>query len=335
MADDFGSHDLRADDPFRRGLLAHCYRMLGSIHDAETLLQETYRRADKYYCGLDGQTFPRTWLYGLATQACLASIAGPRPLPTGLGSPSNHPEGKLSQRPEVLWLEPVPDALVGGHRNTIGLELIAGLQYLPPQQRAALILHDLNGWPATEVAEVLDTSTTAVASLLVGAREQFEPGPSGVVDHTLPDQLLLLDRYAGAFEQYDVPAIERFFTDDAIWEMPPFTSWFRGAKNIARLISTHCPAEAPGDQYLVPIKANGQPGFAVYMRDPAEGVHRAFQIQVLTLTAAGIIHAVAFFDPTLFDTFALPDLLTTLPESTSDHRARLHLERTHHHDTDA
>ena len=330
MTTHLGSDNARADDdPFRRGLLAHCYRMLGSIHDAEALLQETYRCADRYYSGLNGRTSPRTWLYGLATQACLASVhrVSPRPLPSGLGGPSNNPEGTLAERPELLWLEPVPDALVGGHRDTIGLELIAALQYLPPRQRAALILSDIEGWPAPEVAEVLDTSTIALDGLLIGARERFDPGPAGVVE---PNQQLL-ERYAQAFEQYDVPAIERFFTDDAIWEMPPFTSWFRGAKNIARLISTHCPAEGPGDQILIPIKANGQPAFAVYMHDPAENVHRAFQIQVLTLTAAGIIHAVAFFDLTLFETFALPDLFTTLPELTNTDRPRVHLERTRPH----
>ncbi len=322
MTAHLGSDDSRADDDqFRRGLLAHCYRMLGSIHEAEALLQETYRRADKYYSGLNGQTSPRTWLYGLATQACLTS-ASQRPLPSGLGAPSNDPEGKLAQRPEVLWLEPIPDALIDGHQ--VRLELITALQYLPPRQRAALILCDVEGWPTAEVAEVLDTSTIAIDGLLMGARERFDPAPTGIAD---PDQLLL-ERYAQAFEQYDVPAIERFFTNDAIWEMPPFTSWFRGAKNIGRLIATHCPAKGPGDQLLIPIKANGQPAFAVYMHDPVDNVHRAFQIQVLTLTAAGIIHAVAFFDLTLFETFALPDLFTTLPELTTTDRPRLHLERT-------
>jgi RNA polymerase sigma-70 factor (ECF subfamily) len=256
-----------------------------------------------------------------------------RPLPTGLGGPSRDPSGKLAERPEVLWLEPVPDALVGGHRDTIGLELVAALQYLPPHQRVALILRDVEGWPTHEVAEVLDTTTATVDGLLIEARGQFDPGPSGVVDHTLPDQCELLERYARAFELYDVPAIVGLFADDAVWEMPPFTSWFRGAKNIGRLISTHCPAEGPGDQLLVPIKANGQPGFAVYLRDPVENVHRAFQLQVLTLTLTGIIHAVAFFDVSLFDAFSLPDLFTGLPESFADNRPRIHLERIrHNHD---
>jgi len=318
-----GSDDLRAD-PHRRDLFAHCYRMLGSVHDAEAVSREVYRRADSY--GLIGS--PQTSLYRLATQACLAQIdrVGRRPLPTGLDGPSGDPEGKLAQRPEVLWLEPVPDALAGAGRDTVGLELIAALQYLPPEHRAALILRDLEGWPAADVAEVLDARPVAVDDLLAEARVLFDPGPVDVVDQSRPDALVLLDRYARAFEQYDVPAIVGLFAHDAVWEMPPFTSWFRGAKNIGRLISTHCPAKCPGDQVLVPIKANGQPAFAVYMHDPIENTHRAFQIQVLTLTAAGIIHAVAFFDLTLFDTFSLPDLLTGLPESLSQ-RPRLHIER--------
>lgn len=339
MAYPLGSDEVRVD-PFRRGLLAHCYRMLGSVQDAQAVLAETYRRAesyrraDRYYAGRAAQ---RTSLYALATQVCLIELDKYplRPLPTGLGGPSLEPEGKLAERPEVLWLEPVPDALVSGGRNTIGLELVAGLQYLPPQQRAALILQDIQGWPTADIAEVLETSTLAVEHLLGEARSTFDPGPRGVVDHTAPDQRVLLERYARAFEQYDVPAIVGLFAEDAVWEMPPFTSWFRGARNIGRLISSHCPAEEPGDQVLVPVKANGQPGFAVYLRDPAENVHRAFQIQVLTLTATGIIHAVAFFDLTLFETFSLPELLTSLPDIHDEHRPRIHLERRRqdHHDT--
>ena len=326
MADHFGSDDLRADS-LRRDLLAHCYRMLGSVRNAETVSRDVFRRAA--FHGLIGRTPPQTSLYRLATQACFAEVdrIGRRPLPTGLVGPSGDPEGKLAQRPEVLWLEPIPDALVEGGRDTVGLEVIAALQYLPPRHRAALILRDLEGWPAAEVAEVLAARPQAVDDILAEARVLFDPGPGDVVDHTRPDQLVLLDRYAQAFEQYDVPAIVELFADDAVWEMPPFTSWFRGAKNIGRLISTHCPAKGPGDQVLVPIKANGQPAFAVYMRDPTDNTHRAFQIQVLTLTAAGIIHAVAFFDLSLFDAFALPDLLAGLPESVGGQRPRFHIER--------
>lgn len=328
MADHY---EFRAD-PFRRGLLAHCYRMLGSVREAEMLVRQTYQlAASRYdelaasrYSGAPGLVGPDggagSWLYGTATRYCLTTPDGHRPLPTGLGGPSLEPEGKLAERPEVLWLEPVPDELADD--RYLGLEFVAALQYLPPQQRAVMILRDIQGWPTAEIAEVLDTSAFAVDSLLADARDQFNPRPG----HTESDQHDLLERYARAFETYDVPAIVEMFTADAVWEMPPFTSWFRGAKNIGRLISTHCPAEGPGDQILVPIKANGQPGFAVYMRDPVENVHRAFQIQVLTLTVAGIIHAVAFFDVSLFDAFSLPDLFTGLPESFNNQRPRIHIE---------
>jgi RNA polymerase sigma-70 factor (ECF subfamily) len=250
--------------------------------------------------------------YEAATLACL-DRAGARPLPTDLAKAGDNPEGELSQRPEVLWLEPFPDYLSDNH--PIDLQLIAALQRLPAAERAAVILHDIEGWPTPRITDLLGPVNLT----------QLAPGPSaGAADETV------LARYREAFEQYDVPAIVTFFTDDAVWEMPPYTSWFRGARNIGRLISTHCPAKAAGDQYLLPLRANGQPAFAVYMRDPIENVHRAFQIQVLTLTAAGIIHAIAFFDLSLFPTFHLPDLLTGLPPNPYDGTPRPHIERLHH-----
>jgi RNA polymerase sigma-70 factor (ECF subfamily) len=330
MADLFGTDEIRAD-PYRRGLLAHCYRILGSVGEAERLVEHTYSRR-QYYGSAVSEAQTRRQLYASATHnfldsatsspsAGVGTYAATRPLPTGLGGPSDDPEGVLAERPEVPWLEPMPDDLVDGGR--LGLELIAALQYLPPRQRAAFVLSDIEGWPATELSEVLDASTGRVDRLLLEARDQLNPGPA----HTGTDRPDLLEAYARAFETYDVPAIVELLTTDAVWEMPPFTSWFRGAKNIGRLISAHCPAEGPGDQILVPLRANGQPAFAVYMREPAENAHRAFQIQVLTLTAAGIIHAVAFFDLTLFEAFNLPDLFTQLPENALEHGPRMHLER--------
>jgi RNA polymerase sigma-70 factor (ECF subfamily) len=276
-------------------LLAHCYRLLGSVRDAQAVLGELPPTAD----------------VGTATTACLSRLdrLPRRPLPTTLGGQSDDPEGKLHLRPEVLWLEPLPDHLAGG--DTVSLDVAAALQRLEPRQRAALTLYDVQGWSAVEIGRLLGPAD----ELLEQARLGFDAGPDGVIDHHRPDQQAMLARYAASFEQYDVDAIVALFSDDAVWEMPPYTSWFRGAKNIGRLISTHCPAKAAGDQVLVAVEANGQPGFAVYMRDPVEEVHRAFQIQVLTLTAAGIAHAIAFFDLSLFDAFGLPELLSGLPDS--------------------
>ncbi|MFG1621627.1 nuclear transport factor 2 family protein [Kribbella sp. NPDC049227] len=281
-------------DAQQRGLVSHCYRMLASITEAVEIA-ESARGS-----------------YERATRECLTR-AGSRPLPTDLAAASDDPAGELHQRSEVLWLEPIPSDLADDH--PIDLGYIAALQHLPARQRAAALLHNLEGWPLSQVTDLLGPVELP----------RLHAPMSSVTDDAL------LARYREAFEQYDVPAIVTFFADDAVWEMPPFTSWFRGPRNIGRLISTHCPAKGPGDQLMVPIQANHQPAFAVYMRDPNDNVHRAFQIQVLALTAAGIVHAVAFFDLTLFQSFHLPELLTGLPPNLYDGTPRPHVERLPRH----
>jgi RNA polymerase sigma-70 factor (ECF subfamily) len=170
---------------FRGELLAHCYRMLGSVEEAEDLVQETYLRAWRSYDGFAGRSSVRTWLYRIATNACLTAIQrrGRRPLPSGLGAPSGDPEAPLVAAPEVPWLQPFPDALVAGEqedpaavamsRAGIRLALVAALQYLGARQRAVLILRDVLEWPAAQVAELLGTTTTAVNSGLRRARAQL------------------------------------------------------------------------------------------------------------------------------------------------------------------
>jgi RNA polymerase sigma-70 factor (ECF subfamily) len=247
--------------------------------------------------------------YEDATRACLQH-AGRRPLPSDLAAPSSDPQGVLSENAEILWLEPIPAELMDD--RPIDLGLIAALQRLTPVERAVTVLH-LEGRP--DIADLLS---------------DVPPAPITPAPLVVPDPVLLA-RYRAGFEQYDVPQIVTLFTDDAIWEMPPFTSWFRGARDIGRLISTHCPAKGPGDQYLIPLTANGHPAFAVYMRDPKDNIHRAFQIQVLTLTATAVVHAVAFFDLSLFQTFHLPDLLTGLPPNPYDGTLKPHIERLPRH----
>jgi RNA polymerase sigma-70 factor, ECF subfamily len=301
--------------------------MLGSVHDAEDLVQETYLRAWKSQDTFEGRSSLRTWLYRIATSACLTALEGRsrRPLPTGLGAPSAQPEDTLVEQREVPWVEPMPDAMVAAERadpaaivtsrESIRLALIAALQHLPPRQRAVLVLRDVLKWRAAEVAELLDTTTTAVNSILQRARAQLDqvaPSEDQIEEPTSPEQRERLDRYVRAFEDYDIAAIVEMFTKDAVWEMPPFTAWFEGPEDIGRLIATQCPASGPGDMRLVPTQANGQPAFALYMRG-ADGVHRAFHIQVLTLTASGVAHVVAFFEPGLFATFGLPETLPTQP----------------------
>ncbi|BBX64569.1 RNA polymerase sigma factor [Mycobacterium saskatchewanense] len=316
VGDDFST---RAE-PYRRELLAHCYRMTGSVHDAEDLVQETLLRAWKAYDRFEGKSSMRTWLYRIATNTCLSALEGRqrRPLPTGLGSPCADPTAELVERAEVPWLEPLPDpsdpadpAVIVGSRESVRLALVAALQHLSPRQRAVLLLRDVLQWKAAEVAEAVGTTTVAVNSLLQRARTQLEAvGPSTDDRLTPPDSAEakdLLDRYIAAFEAYDIDRLVNLFTSEAIWEMPPFVGWYRGAPDIIALIHQHCPAESPGDMRLIPLTANGQPAAAMYMR--IDGVHVPFQLHVLDVTGEGISRVVAFLDGALFPKFGLPRCL--------------------------
>ncbi|MFF0306083.1 sigma-70 family RNA polymerase sigma factor [Streptosporangium sp. NPDC004379] len=331
-----GDDFLRQAAPFRRELLAHCYRMLGSVHDAEDLVQETYLRAWRSYDRFEGRSSLRTWLHRIASNACLDALESRnrRPLPTGLGGPAD-PGDALVRRPEVPWLEPVPDALAGvpagvgarvpagaapadpaavvTSRESVRLAFVAALQHLPPRQRAVLILRDVLSWRAAEAAETLGTTTAAVNSALQRARErlgQVAPSEGGTTEPDEPDERELLDRYVAAFQAKDVPAIVELLTAEAVWEMPPFTAWYRGRAAVARHLATRCPA-GPGDLRLLPVGANGQPGFAMYLRD--DGGYRPFGIQVLTPTASGVAHVAVFFGLRLFTTFGLPPRLPATP----------------------
>jgi RNA polymerase sigma-70 factor (ECF subfamily) len=308
-------------EPYRRELLAHCYRMLGSIHDAEDLVQETYLRGWRAYDRFQGRSSLRTWLYQIATNACLTALEsrGRRPLPTGLGAPASDPESELQQS-EVPWLEPAPDVVVGAgpadpaaivtSRESIRLAFIAALQHLPPRQRAVLILREVLSWRAAEVAELLGTTTAAVNSMLQRARAQIShaaPAEDTVTEPETAQQRELLDRYVAAFEDYDVAALTALFSEHAIWEMPPYTGWYQTPRDIGRLVATQCPAKKPGDLRLVPARANGQPAFGMYYLE--DGEHRAFQLHVLQLGGGKVDHVVSFFDTTLFPLFGLPEAL--------------------------
>jgi RNA polymerase sigma-70 factor (ECF subfamily) len=317
----------RAADPYRRELLAHCYRMLGSVHDAEDLVQETYLRAWRSYDGFEGRSSVRTWLHRIATRACLTALEGRgrRPLPTGLGAPPAEASDPLERRPEVPWLEPIPDALVAADpaavvtaRDSVRLALVAALQHLPPRQRAVLVLREVLQWRAAEVADLLGTTAAAVNSMLQRARAQLDeaaPDEETVAEPTAADQRRLLDRYVAAFEAKDIAGIVDLFTRDAVWEMPPFTAWYRGAETIGQLIDRQCPAAGPGDMRLLPTRANGQPAFGLYVRG-TDGVHRAFNLPVLTVGRSGVTHVACFFDLTLFRTFGLPEVLPPRPPAT-------------------
>jgi RNA polymerase sigma-70 factor, ECF subfamily len=310
-------------EPYRRQLLAHCYRMLGSVHDAEDLVQETYLRAWRAYDRFEDTASMRTWLYRIATNACLTALESRsrRPLPSGLGAPSADPDGILVQQTEVPWLGPIPDAMVAGaatdpativaSKDSVRLALIAALQHLPPKQRAVLILCEVLRWPAAQVAEILETTTAAVNSALQRARAKLDllaPSQDAVTEPQTPEQRDLLDRYVAAFESYDINALVTLFSADVVWEMPPFTGWYETPAVIGRLVSHACPAKRAGDLRLVPTAANGQPAYGMYLRD--DHAYQPLQLHVLTVSASGISHVAAFFDLSLFPTFGLP---ATLP----------------------
>ncbi len=272
-----------ATDGFRRELTAHCYRMTGSIHDAEDLVQETYLRAWRAYAAFEGRSSVRTWLYRIATNVCLTALEGKdrRPLPAGLGAPSSNAGDQLVEssggvlagtgaRPAGGGRDLDPATLVA-QRESIRLAFVAALQHLPARQRAVLILRDVLRWKASEVAEALETSEAAVNSALQRAHAQIAKAhvSQDEVEADLdPQQKEMLERYVKAFWDKDINTIVGMLTRDAVWEMPPFTGWYTGAENIGRLIDSPVPRRRArhadgGDQRqrparLRPLHASGR-----------------------------------------------------------------------------
>jgi RNA polymerase sigma-70 factor, ECF subfamily len=299
---------------YQRELLAHCYRMSGSVHEAEDLVQETLIRAWRSQATFQGRSSVRTWLYRIATNVCLTNLEGRprRPLPAGLGTEDQLAGDALELDHEIAWLEPVPDAaVVVAERDTIRLAFVAALQHLPPRQRAVLILRDVLRWSAAEVAEALETTTAAVNSALQRAHAVMadkQPDPDTVSEDLSPAQKVLLDQYVEAFWRKDIDAIVGLLKREAVWEMPPYTGWYVGAQNIGRLIDTQCPGGVH-DMVLLPTTANGQPAFALYMRqcdDDETGDFVPFHLQVLDLDGDRVRHVAAFFETRLFQAFGLP-----------------------------
>lgn len=300
--------------PFRAELIAHCYRMLGSVHDAEDLVQETYLRGWRGYQAFEERAALRTWLYRIATTACLRALENRarRVLPAGLGAGSVDPETDLDGTGGThYWLEPLPDALTPetafGVRHGVRLAIATALQELPARQRAVLILRDVVQFSAAEVAELLETTPAAVNSALQRARAHLAdvaPSEEDVAEPDDADHRELLDRYCAAFENADLAALTELLQTDVRLEMPPLPVWFTGRDAVTRFLARRAFAE-PGDMVLVPTAANGQPAVAEYRR-AADDVMRAHSIHVITGDAAGIAAIVVFLDPTLFSAFGLP-----------------------------
>ena len=310
--------------PFRAELIAHCYRMLGSVHDAEDMVQETYLRAWRGYAAFEERAALRTWLYRIATTACLRALQNRarRVLPAGLGEASVDPDTSLGEngRPHD-WLEPIPDALMFETpedavtvRHSVRLAVMTALHELPVRQRAVLILRDVVQFSAVEVAELLETTPAAVNSSLQRARAhlaEVSPIEDNLTepDSDYPaDRRDLLDRYCAAFENADMAALTALLQADVKLEMPPLPIWFTGRDTVVRFLVARA-FTTPGDIVLLPTAANGQPAVAEYRRT-ADGVMRAHSIHVLTTGhtdgTTGIAALTVFLDQALFTAFGLP-----------------------------
>jgi RNA polymerase sigma-70 factor (ECF subfamily) len=294
----------QAIESHRRELLAHCYRMVGSVDDAEDLVQETFLRAWRAQDGFAGRSSLRTWLYRIATNVCLTALEKRRFLPSGLGPPSTDPLGPVEVAPDVDWVQPIPDALVAAddpaetavRRDSLRLALIASLQFLPARQRAVLLLRDVLAFPASEVAAALDMSVAAVKSALQRARAtaaELTPEQVG----TPPAQArAVLDRYVEAFENSDAAALERLLTDDAVLEMTGVRTWFAGKANCLPHLRAQA-LESPGDWRMVPAPANGQPAVVAYLRG------EPYAVAVLTVAGDRLARIAVFGDPAVVARF--------------------------------
>jgi RNA polymerase sigma-70 factor, ECF subfamily len=309
----------RLVEPHRRDLQAHCYRMLGSLHDAEDALQDALLRAWRGLDGFEGRASLRTWLHRIATNACL-DLAGRRPtrvLPLDYGPPSDPHDGPGEPLLESVWVEPYPDEHIAyEQRESVELAFVAALQHLPASQRAVLILREVLGFSAREVAESLETSVASVNSALQRARKAVDqrlPAQSQqATARALGDKRLgeLVDAYVDAWERADVEAVAAMLADDAVVTMPPMATWFRGRDAFAVFLAEWAfPRRGRHPARLVPTHANGQVAFGAYNWDPDIERFRGHVLQVLTFDGPRIAEVTGFVEPALFARFGLPATL--------------------------
>ncbi len=322
----------RLSEPLRREIRLHCYRMMGSLHEAEDLVQETWLRAWRSFDSFEGGSF-RAWLYRIATNACLNALArrkhAERLLPDQMGSASA-PMPPGDPATDVAWLEPYPDSALEGivneapnpearysSREAVQLAFVAGLQQLPPRQRAALMLCDVLGWAAAEAATLLGSSTASVNSALQRAREtlsrRYPDGRPPAAPRPDAAQERLLGRYLRAWEGHDLDGFVALLKEDATAAMPPWLEWYAGRGAIRSFFEAAW--KTCGGLRLVPTAANGQPAFAVYERS-ADGRWGAHSIHVLTVERDAISAMTLFLEPRLFEAFGLPRSLADSPERT-------------------
>ncbi|PSL53589.1 RNA polymerase ECF family sigma subunit [Saccharothrix carnea] len=316
-----GAAFTRLVEPLRRDLHAHCYRMLGSTHDADDALQDALLRAWRGLPGFAGRSSLRSWLYAVATRTCLDTVEsrGRRALPVDLGPASERAVVDGGPATDVAWLGPYPDARPGDggpagcydRREAVELAFVAALQHLPGNQRAALLLFEVLGFSAAEIATMMNTSTTSVNSALARARR--------VVAEKVPERgrqrtLRLIDDarlrqvvadYSTALERGDADALVALLTEDVTWSMPPMPHWYRGIEAVTdfavRVPLTSCPPWRH-----LPTGANGQPAAACYLWDEGAGAYLAWSIDVLTLRGDRIREITSFVDGAHFPAFGLP-----------------------------
>jgi RNA polymerase sigma-70 factor (ECF subfamily) len=315
----------RLVEPHRGALHAHCYRMLGSVPDAEDALQEALLKAWRGLTGFEGRSSLRSWLYAIATNSCLRALERrpKRVLPIDYGPAADPHDGLGEPLVESVWVEPYPDerlGLEGGlagpdaryeQRESVELAFIAALQHLPARQRAVLILRDVLGFSAREVAEALETTPAGVDSALQRAHkavdERFPERSQQAVLRSLDDQVLrkIVEGFVDAWERADVEAVVAMLTSDGAMTMPPLPTWYRGREAVTAFLES-VPLTSDTRWRLVPVRANGQPAFGKYLWQREREAFAPHSITVLTLDGTSIAEITTFLDPELIPRFGLP-----------------------------
>jgi RNA polymerase sigma-70 factor (ECF subfamily) len=317
----------RLTAPYRRELLVHCYRMLGSLDDADDAVQETLLKAWRRLAGFEGRSALRTWLYRIATNVCLDALdhRARRILPTAIAGPADPHLAPEPDDPETPWLQPFPDALLEiadpdplvdpatavVRREHVELAFVAAVQYLPARQRAVLMLREVLGMSAAETAYVLGTTPASVNSALQRARATLDARlPVGDAGLTPPaEQADLVAKYVRAWHAKDVPALVALLRADAYMAMPPTPSWYEGRDHIGIYLRQVFASPWGGDLRLVPTGANRQPALAVYAPAGDGSGYQPFAVKVLTVQG-GLFGAITgFVNPGLFPRFGLPPRL--------------------------
>src|SRR6266496_3433418 len=314
----------RLVEPYRRELHAHCYRMLGSYADAEDALQETLLRAWRGLARFQERSSLRSWLYRIATNACLRAIERrpKRVLPIDYAPAADPHDRPAEPVSDPIWLEPYPDTDLGleglagpdaryEQREAVELAFIAALQHLPARQRAVLLLRDVLGFSARETADVLETTPISVDSALQRAHKRVDERlPSQSQQQTLrllgdAELSQLVERYLAAWEENDVDAMVSMLAEDAKLLMPPLPSWYSGREQVGAFLRKN-PLRGVRRWRMVPMSANGQPALATYVWNEQTGAFTRHSVSVLTLRGDLIEEIMAFMNPDLLEAFGLP-----------------------------